>query len=277
MDGPEEIQESAWILRVPVRTPTLPPATHSNVYIVGDGDVAVVDPASPWPDGRAALDDELDRLRSRGYRVVEILLTHHHVDHVSGAVWLAERLSVPIAAHRITAELLSQRVPIARTLDEGDVLRYGAATLDVLHTPGHAPGHLVFVERASRAIIAGDMVASVGTIIIDPPEGDMRLYLASLERLRRLGARCLLPAHGPPVRDPERLLSFYIAHRLERERRVVAALELGPAVAAALVPRAYPEIAPAIYPLAERSLLAHLLKLRDDGRAVEREGTWHLA
>ena len=269
-----ELQEIKWIHRFPVRTPTLPPATHTNVYVIGEGDLAVIDPASPWPEERAALDRFLDDLGTRGGRVVEILLTHHHVDHVSGAVWLAERLSVPIAAHAVTAELLAPRIPIARTLSDGDVLSYGPATLDVLHTPGHAPGHLVFVERSSRAVIAGDMVASVGTIVIDPPEGDMRLYLASLERLRGLDARLLLPAHGPPAHDPERLLSYYIAHRLEREARVVAALALGAASLEKLVPRAYPDVPAAIHPLAARSLLAHLQKLRDEGRACENEGVW---
>ncbi len=160
------------------------------------------------------------------------------------------------------------------------MLRYGDAVLTARFTPGHAPGHLVFVDQPSGAIIAGDMVASVGTIIVDPPEGDMRLYLASLERLRgfvRDGARWLLPSHGPPIGEPEALLAFYVKHRLERESKVIAAMQQSPATVEELVPRAYPEVAPAIYPLAARSLLAHLLKLRDEGRAVESGAIWSLS
>jgi glyoxylase-like metal-dependent hydrolase (beta-lactamase superfamily II) len=261
-----------WLRRFAVRTPTLPPATHTNVYVLGEGRLAVVDPASPWADEQHALDRFLDGLA--GEQVAEIVLTHHHLDHVSGAAHLADRLGVPVAAHRETAALVAGRVAVSRLLDEGDRLPYGPDGMRVLHTPGHAPGHLVLVDERSRTVVAGDMVASIGTIIIDPPEGDMALYLASLERLRGLDARMLLPAHGEPIDDPERLLSFYVAHRLERESRVVAALAAGPAPVEELVPRAYPDVAPMLYPLAARSLLAHLLKLRDEGRAVERAGTW---
>ncbi|MSP62107.1 MAG: MBL fold metallo-hydrolase [Myxococcales bacterium] len=261
---------------VPVRTPTLPPATHTNVYVVGQGELALVDAASPYPEERAALDRWLDERAASGERVVELLLTHHHVDHVSGTAHLAARLGVPVAAHPVTAALLAGRIAVSRTIDEGARLRYGGVELTALFTPGHAPGHLAFFEPRARAVLAGDMVASVGTIIVDPPEGDMRLYLASLERLRALDARWLLPSHGPPVDDPERLLAFYVAHRLQREARVVAALALGAAPVAELVPRAYPDVAPAIWPLAARSLLAHLLKLRDDGRAVDEGDTWRL-
>jgi glyoxylase-like metal-dependent hydrolase (beta-lactamase superfamily II) len=269
------LDDAPWILRFPVRTPTLPPATHTNVYIVGEREVAVIDAASPWPEEQRALDQFITELEGLdGRRVRELLLTHHHLDHVSGTAHLAARLGVPVAAHPETARLVAGRIAVARLLADGEVLPYGPDGLRALHTPGHAPGHLVFVDERSRSVVAGDMVASVGTIIIDPPEGDMRLYLDSLARLRALGARRLLPAHGEPVDDPERLLSFYVAHRLEREARVLAALRAGAAPVEELVPRAYPEVAPALYALAARSLLAHLLKLRDEGRALESAGVW---
>jgi glyoxylase-like metal-dependent hydrolase (beta-lactamase superfamily II) len=265
------LPQAPWLRRLPVRTPTLPPATHTNVYVVGEERLLVVDPASPWPEEQAALDRFLDELPGR---VEAIALTHHHLDHVSGAGHLARRLGVPIAAHAETARRLDGRLAIDRPLDEGQRLPYGPAGLLVLHTPGHAPGHVVLIDEHSGSVIAGDMVASIGTIIIDPPDGDMAVYLASLERLRTLAARRLLPAHGDPIDDPERLLSFYIAHRLEREARVVAALAAGAAPVDELVPRAYPDVAPALYPLAARSLLAHLIKLRDEGRAIDNGDVW---
>jgi glyoxylase-like metal-dependent hydrolase (beta-lactamase superfamily II) len=263
-----------WIRRVPVRTPTLPPATHTNVYVIGDERLVVIDPASPYPDEQALLDAALDELSGR---VVEILLTHHHVDHVSGAAHLAARLGIGIAAHRETAERLVGRLPIGRLVDEGERLPFGPRGLSALVTPGHAPGHLCFLDEESRALVAGDMVASVGTIIIEPSDGgDMALYLSSLARLRGLGARWLLPAHGPPIAEVADKLDFYIAHRLEREARVLAALTSVPRLVDELVPVAYPDVPPAIHPLAARSLLAHLLKLEREGRARRDGERWSI-
>jgi glyoxylase-like metal-dependent hydrolase (beta-lactamase superfamily II) len=268
----DTIEGAPWIRVFAVRTPTLPPATHTNVYIIGDaGDsVVVIDPASPWDDEQRALDAFLD-----GERVAEIWLTHHHVDHVSGAAHLAERLGVPVAAHRETAARLGSRVRIARFLDEGERLSVGARCLTALHTPGHAPGHICFHDRDSGALVAGDMVASVGTIIIEPDDGgDMADYLTQLRRLRALAPTWLLPSHGPPIRDVAGKLDFYVAHRLEREARVVAALSSEPRSVEELVPPAYPDVPPAIYPLAARSLLAHLQKLEREGRARRTEAGW---
>jgi glyoxylase-like metal-dependent hydrolase (beta-lactamase superfamily II) len=251
------------------------------VYLVGQGSLAIFDAASPYDDERAALDGLVDGLASAGERVAELVLTHHHVDHVSGAEHLAKRLGVGIAAHRVTAEKLRGRVNVTRLIDDGELLPYGPKGLRALFTPGHAPGHLCFVDEASGAIIAGDMVASIGTIIVEPDDGgDMAVYLDSLRLLRARNAPLLLPAHGPPIEDANGKLDFYVKHRLEREARVLAALSPAPRTVEELVPPAYPDIAPAIYPLAARSLLAHLLKLERDGRAARDpndDDRWRLA
>lgn len=281
---PEALPEAPWLRRFPVRTPTLPPATHTNTYIVGSKRLVVIDPASPYPEEQSALAAWLDELVGQGQRIAALLLTHHHIDHISGAAALARHLGVPVAAHPETARLVADRVPIDQLISPEDRIDLGDVPLRALYTPGHAPGHLCFHEPRSGAILAGDMVASVGSIIIDPPEGDMRLYLGSLERLRGLGSRWLLPAHGAPVADPDLLLSHYLRHRLDREARILGALSATPTPIPDLVPRAYPDVAPAIYPLAARSLLAHLLKLRDEGRAIAVDGdgdgvlgAWRLA
>jgi glyoxylase-like metal-dependent hydrolase (beta-lactamase superfamily II) len=259
---------------LPVRTPTLPPATHTNVYILGHGRLALVDPASPYDDEQARLDAAVDELQRQGERVVEVVLTHHHVDHVSGAAHVAARLGVGVAAHAVTATRLKGRLEVTRLIGDGERLEQG---LRAMWTPGHAPGHLCFVDERSRAVVAGDMVASVGTIIVEPDDGgDMRVYLDSLRALRALDASVLLPAHGPPIRDANGKLDFYVAHRLEREARVLAALGDVPRAVAELVPPAYPDVPPAIYPLAARSLLAHLLKLEAEGRAVRDGDRWRL-
>ena len=266
----------------PIRTPTLPPATHTNCYLIGDGsEVVVIDPASPYPEERARLDALIDRCVEEGQRVREILLTHHHHDHVSGAAHLAERLGVPIAAHRRTQEILAGLVPVTRTIDDGEVWEFPAdrpgaraRRLRATLLEGHADGHLVFQEEVTGGVIAGDMVAGVGTILIAPPEGDMALYLESLRRLKGLNPSVLYPAHGPPIGDPAALIDFYIAHRLQREAKVLAAVAAGAGAIEDLVPRAYDDADPRVYPLAAKSMATHLAKLRAEGQVTEHEGRW---
>jgi len=199
-----------------------------------------------------------------------VLLTHHHGDHVGGAAALAARWGVPIAGHAATARRLAGRVEVTQLVEDGEVV-HGATAI---HTPGHAEGHLCF--ELGDALIAGDMVAGVGTILIDPSEGDMAQYLASLERMSARGQRTLLPAHGPALRDGQGKLAEYLAHRRMREQRVVAALTAATAGATPgeLVATAYDDTPRMLWPLAERSLLAHLIKLANEGRARESAGRW---
>ena len=251
-----------------LRTPTLPPAAHTNVYLVGPqgGPVAVVDPGSPYGDQQQVLDDEL----AKAGGVSRVLLTHHHGDHVGGAAVLAARWRVPIAAHANTQRRLAGRVEVTELVDDGDVIfTYAGGDAVAVFTPGHADGHLCF--EIGGAIIAGDMVAGIGTILIDPSEGDMALYLASLEKLRDRPQATLLPAHGPAIPDGHAKLTEYLAHRRMREVRVVAALD---GTVAELVARAYSDTPAVLWPLAERSLLAHLVKLERDGVAREVDGRW---
>lgn len=246
-----------------LRTPTLPPATDTNVYLIGPeaGPVAVVDPGSPYPAQQAILDDVLQQIP-----VARVLLTHHHGDHIGGAAHLAERWGVPVAAHAATAARLEGVLAIDELLADGEVV-HGATCV---HTPGHAAGHLVF--ELGEIAIAGDMVAGIGTILIDPDEGDMGDYLASLERMRSRDERVLLPAHGPPIRDGGAKLTEYLAHRRMREQRVIDALSGAPRSTAQLVETVYSDTPRVLWGLAERSLLAHLAKLEHDGIARSVDG-----
>jgi ribonuclease/clavin/mitogillin len=259
-DAPPRLAQVAPGIRVlALRTPTLPPAAHTNVYLVGPdrGPVAVVDPGSPYPDQQRVLDDILATIP-----IAAVLLTHHHGDHMGGASAVASRWGVPIAGHVATARRLAGVVDVTQLIGDGDVV-YGATAV---FTPGHAEGHLCF--EVGSATIAGDMVAGIGTILVDPSEGDMTLYLASLERLLARPAATLLPAHGPAIADGPGKLREYLAHRRLREQRVFDALAArSSATAHELVPVAYADTPRVLWSLAERSLLAHLIKLVQDGRA----------
>ena len=261
--NPELVPVAPGIRVLALRTPTLPPAAHTNVYLVGpdEGPVAVVDPGSPYPDQQAILDAILSEVP-----IARVLLTHHHGDHTGGAAALAARWNVPIAAHARTAARLANRVRVDEILDDGDEV-HGAICV---HTPGHADGHLVF--EIGDASIAGDMVAGVGTILIDPDEGDMAQYLASLERMRSRAPTTLLPAHGPAIRDGHAKLTEYLAHRRMREQRVIGALAGAPKKIEALVETVYADTPRVLWGLAERSLLAHLRKLEQEDAARPVDG-----
>ncbi len=261
----------------PLRTPTLPPATHTNCYVAGTRRLAVFEPAAGDPAEQQRLDAWLDRRIAEGARVECVVLTHHHGDHVGGVAHLAGRLGVPVVAHRETAALVD--FPVDRLVDQGDVLDLGDVVFDVHHTPGHAPGHLCFVDRRTGSAIVGDMVAGVGSILIEPGDGDMATYLASLARLRELGPSCLLPSHGPVIGGARAKLTEYIEHRLDRERQVVEALAQGPADLATLTQRVYTDVPDAVKSgpdggIAGRSLAAHLAKLHAEGRAVADGAIW---
>ena len=261
------IEFQAGFLMCALRTPTLPPATHTNAWIVpADGGVAVVDPGAPEPADQAPLLALLDALAAEGRPVREVWLTHVHPDHVGAAAAVAGRYGVPVRGHA----LARGRVPGAEVVPfrEGDLA--GGRFL-VLETPGHAREHLAFLDERSGALLCGDLVSTLSTIVIDPPEGEMAEYERQLARMRSLAPRTLYPAHGPPAPDAPERLAGYLAHRREREALVVAALAPGGSLAE-ITARAYPEVPAEIRPVASRSCLAVLEKLVARGQARERDG-----
>lgn len=269
----ELVAPGVW--RLALRTPTLPPATTTNTLVVAGTDVVVIEPATPFADEQARLDQLLDDLAASGRRLVAILLTHHHPDHIGYAHALRAARGVPIMAHAATAA----RVPFAidRALDEGDRLELGeGVALRAVFTPGHAPGHLVYVEERSRVAHVGDMVAGEGTILIDPYDsGDMAQYLDSLAKVGALDVVALVPAHGPVLHDPKAVTDHYIRHRLAREARILDAVAGGPLAAPGIVALAYADTPQALWPLAERSAEAHLRKLVAEHRIAFDGAVWH--
>ncbi len=248
-----------------VRTPTLPPATHTNVYIAErGGDLWVFDPASPYAEEQAELEAYVRARVAGGATVRGYVLTHAHHDHVGGVEALRSAFEAPVWAHPDAARRV--HFPVDRLLSDGETLPVGDLRLQAVHTPGHDPGHLVYLDLETRAVIAGDLVAGLGTILVDPDEGSMAQYLRSLARVKDLEPSALLPSHGGVIGGAREKLDEYIAHRLWREGRVLDAVGEGSRSLDALLPLAYADVAPSVFPIARMSLRAHLVKLVDEGR-----------
>ncbi len=257
-------------LLFPLRTYTLPPAGSTNCLLVGGGEAVLVDPGSPHAEENERLLTALAETERRlGRKTVEIWLTHHHPDHVGGVAALRRELGVPVRAHPLTAaRLAEQGIAVDGDLVEGSERRLDGEspiTLRALHTPGHARGHLVFHDAERGTLVAGDLVAAMGTVVIDPPEGDMDEYLASLRRIRDLPLRTLFPGHGGAIAAPAHKLQEYLDHRAWREGRVLEAWRSGLRTPAAILPVVYDDAAPAALPLAERQVVAHLERLERQG------------
>lgn len=261
----------------PLRTPTKPPATHTNCYLIYTSrEVLIIDPGSPYEDEQRQLAKGVDELLAAERTLREIVLTHVHPDHLGGVNALRAHLArrwpaaaVTVAAHRFTAAALPDDIHAERLIEDEEVIEMSGAPqicLRALHTPGHARGHLCFHEVRTGTLITGDNIVGLGSVLIDPPEGNMRDYLASLARLRGLGdLSVLFPGHGPAIANPYRKIDEYINHRLDREQKILEAVRDGATGPAEIVARAYTDVSPKAYPMAERAVLAHLEKLAADG------------
>ena len=220
--------------------------------------------------------DEVQRVLN-GALLAQVLVTHGHVDHASGATALAAKF--PGARFlKMPWPERDSRWPVAwEPLVDGSTVAAGDDTLVAVHTPGHAPDHLCFWHEESRTLFCGDLAVK-GTTVYIPPNlgGDLTEYLASLDRVLALEPARLLPAHGEVIDDPGSVLRGYIEHRQEREEQILDALRQGDASPEAMVARIYRGLKDALVPIARESVLAHLLKLQREGRAGRREEAWHI-
>ncbi len=259
--------------RIVAPNPSMMTGPGTNTYLFGHREIAVVDPG---PKLRAHIDDICEKLDAP---IRWVLVTHTHPDHSPGASLLAEKTG---------AELLGMEAPEGqhqdssfhpdRVLVDGDKLQTPEFTLEAIHTPGHASNHLCFRHTATNWILTGDHVIDGSTVVIDPPDGSMREYIASLEKIRALEPDALLPGHGYKIQEPRRVIDWIIEHRLEREAKVVAALQANPdKTARELVPHVYQDVAEKLYAWAERSLLAHLIKLEEEDRALRVDEHWTMS
>lgn len=267
------VSDRIWRLTAP--NPGMMTGPGTNSYLVGAGeDWAVIDPG-PADDGhiRALIGAAPGAIR-------HILVTHTHKDHSPGARPLRTATGAPLLG-RVTTHRHWQDPSFApdRELRHDDRITIGAGvTLRVIHTPGHASNHLCFLLEAQRVLFTGDHIIQGSTVVIDPPDGDMTAYIASLESLLREPLDYLAPGHGTLISQPHSAIAALIQHRRRREAKVLAALpRQHPADLSTLVRRVYDDVPSSLHPLAERSLLAHLLKLEAEARAQRLAESWMAA
>jgi glyoxylase-like metal-dependent hydrolase (beta-lactamase superfamily II)/8-oxo-dGTP pyrophosphatase MutT (NUDIX family) len=241
----------------------------TNTYLVGEDELAVSDPGP-------ALDSHIENILAAG-TIRWILCTHTHVDHSPAAAAIKRATGAKIFGRPAPAGQDATFAP-DEILNDGDRVRLGSVSLRSIHTPGHASNHLCYLLEDTRMLFTGDHVMQGSTVIINPPDGDMRAYLASLERLLGEDLAILAPGHGYLIGEPHREVRRLVQHRLKREGKVREAIgRLGAPTLEDMLPLVYDDVPPRVYGIAARSLTAHLQKLVADGAVREREGRYTLA
>ena len=269
----EAAQVSPLIRRVVANNPG--PFTYlgTGTYIVGHGEVAVIDPGPDLPEHLEAILKAV-----AGERVTAVLVTHNHADHSPLADPLAKITGAPTYGCPIASPIEAAEVKMEDDHDAGFVAQVSVCrggrisgpgwTLEAIATPGHTSNHICYALEEEKALFSGDHIMGWSTTVVTPPDGDMGDYLASLRMIQARGFTTLWPTHGPPITEVAPFLSAYEAHRLERERQVLNQLQSGPARIVDMVPVIYAAVDKRLYPAAAQSMLAHLIQLAREGRVL---------
>ena len=280
MDAPYGLVEQVapGIARVLARNPSAFTFTGTQTYLIGEGELAVIDPG---PDEEAHVDALVRAIGSRP--VAAILVTHTHRDHSPAAAPLAARIGAPVVGCApLALDSLGPRADAAfdsgyapdRVLEDGEEIEVDGERVVAVATPGHTSNHLCFALEGQGALFTGDHVMGWSTTVVVPPDGDMTEYMASLEKLRRREDRIYYPAHGPAIDKPQRYVRSLVGHRLQRERQILRLAGEEPRTIPDIVANAYPGLDQRLTVAAGGSVLAHLVDLERRG-LVERLGeTW---
>lgn len=262
-----------YVTRLVAPNPGVMTGPGTNTYLVGEGQLAVIDPGPQDASHlRAILDAGAGRIRW-------ILCSHTHLDHAAAAMALSKATGAPIAGMSSPRTEHDSEVVLDRTLHDGDLIEVDGAAIQAVATPGHASNQLCFLLENTRMLFTGDHIMQGSTVVIWPPDGNMAAYLSSLRRLLNLDIAVLAPGHGHLIAEPHTEIERLIRHRLAREDKVRRALQRsgGRATLEALLPAVYDDVSPAVHPLAARSLQAHLEKMIEDGEIIREPGAAHYA
>ena len=267
MKAEEVVQISPLVRRITAGNASVFTGPGTNTYLVGMDEVTVVDPGP-------ALDSHIEAILGASGTIKQIVVTHTHPDHSPGVKLRQEAIDGLITE---TTKDQDKTFHPKKFLLDGDLLEEEEFTLEVIHTPGHASNHLCYLVKEEGLIITGDHIMNGSTVVISPPDGNMKHYIESLEKLKNYDLKSIAPGHGEVMKEPQLVAEWIIKHRLEREEKVADALrKAGKGSSDSLVEDVYNDVDPSLFPIAKWSLQAHLLKLADDGKAIQ-EGenfTW---
>jgi glyoxylase-like metal-dependent hydrolase (beta-lactamase superfamily II) len=263
--GAHKIEFAPGVECLPIPTATLPPATHTNCFIIGQGDeLLLVDPAIQDGEGQAIIVERLNELESNSKRIKSILYTHRHTDHIGDRARIKEIVDVEVLG---TSETLAA-IGGGTVIREGDIIDLGDnLPWTVIETPGHCPGMVSLISKSG--LLSADNVTMVGTILVPSADGDMHQYMNGLERLHALNPNLLFPSHGPVCAAPMRVLSRTLKHRKERHSKVLNAVNMGLNRLADIAMSAYKNVPDAPESLVLDQTLSHLRGLVKEGLVVE--------
>ena len=266
MEAEKIVQISPLIKRITAANGSVFTGPGTNTYLVGNEDVTVIDPGP-------AMEEHIDVILAASDNIKQILVTHTHPDHSPGTRLLQQKLDVP-AFGMLTESSKNQDMTFSpeRILKDGEVLDMEEYSLEVVHTPGHASNHLCFILREEKFIFTGDHVMSGSTVVIGPPDGSMKQYIDSLNKLKNYDMEKMAPGHGDILESPYQVADWIINHRLKREEKVFSALkDATRGTPESLVEKVYADVDSSLFPIAKASLLAHLIKLEED-QVISKEG-----
>ena len=266
MEAEKIVQISPLIKRITAANGSVFTGPGTNTYLVGNEDVTVIDPGP-------AMEEHIDVILAASENIKQILVTHTHPDHSPGTRLLQQKLDVP-AFGMLTESSKNQDMTFSpeRILKDGEVLDTEEYSLEVVHTPGHASNHLCFILREEKFIFTGDHVMSGSTVVIGPPDGSMKQYIDSLNKLKNYDMEKMAPGHGDILESPYQVADWIINHRLKREEKVFSALkDATRGTPESLVEKVYADVDSSLFPIAKASLLAHLIKLEED-QVISKEG-----
>ena len=275
--GERAIMFASGVECLPLPTYTLPPASTTNCYILGEegGQRIIVDAAAKSPEALEILRNKVSAIRNSGSDIIATIFTHRHSDHIGDLAEIAKIYQAPIWASKETHKYIPA-CPTDSVLKDGESFTLtgpsGTVTWDVLLTPGHCEGHICL--SSSAGMVVGDMVAGIGTILIPPVEGDMNEYLHQLSRLKEMMPHLLFPSHGPVLPLPQKTLGYYLKHRKARHEKVALAVKNGYSALPEIAEYAYADTPDAHPQLKIQQTLAHLLALQRDGEVDEKNGAW---